>query len=114
MVENVPLYPPTGTMVSSCSPPTLLPATELAGSSAARYSGVLRTATWPRRRTVSMGSLMKRATAEEQILAREKVTGAVSRSIWKWLRRTSGADRVKIGWTREWRRVGTTRRGGQM
>jgi hypothetical protein len=49
---------------------------------------------------------MNRATEEEQNLAMEKVTGDSSWLIRKRVRRTSGVDRVRRGWTREWRIVG--------
>jgi hypothetical protein len=40
---------------------------------------------------------MKRATVEEQNLASENVTGATSRSIMNWLRRTRGVESVRSG-----------------
>jgi len=56
---------------------------------------------------------MKRATVDEQNLAMEKVVGASSLSIRKWVRRTRGVDRVRRGWMSECRMVGRTRLEGQ-
>lgn len=56
---------------------------------------------------------MNNATVEEQNFVMEKVNGAASRSIMKWLRSTSGVDRVSVGWTRECNTVGMKRAGGQ-
>lgn len=77
------------------------------------YVEVLRTATWPRRSTVSRGSLTKRATDEAQNLATEKVVGDTRLSIRNRVRRTRGVERVSRGWISECRIVGRTSGEGQ-
>lgn len=123
IVPNTPSYFPGGIIASSCAaddlsslPLLLLLFAEgllLPPSAARTYSGELRTATWPRRRTVSRGRLMKRVTEEERNLAREKVVGDISLSILNRVRRTSGVVILRMGCTSEWRTVGRTRGDGQ-
>ena len=76
------------------------------------YGWLPSTATWPRRNTVSKGSLTKTAAHEEQKFATENVIGETVLSIKNLDRSTSGVDKVRSGWTREWRMVGTSRMRG--
>lgn len=71
------------------------------------YSGLESTAIWPRRRTVSRGSLTRMAAVEARNLAAEKVIGEAWLSSRNLARRTRGVERVKSGWMRELRMVGT-------
>lgn len=117
MVPNMPSYLPGCTIVSievAVAPPSPigLPRGLAAGSTARTYCGWLSTATWPRRRTVSNGSLRNRATVEDENLASEKVVGDISLSILNLVLRTSGVERARTGWTRECRTVGRTRLDG--
>lgn len=118
MVPNTPSYLPGCTIVSNGVgvAVSLIPALPLglaARSAARRYCGWLSMATWPRRRTVSRGSLRNSATVEEENLAREKVVGEISLSIKNLVLRTSGVERARTGCTRECRTVGMTRLDGQ-
>ena len=69
------------------------------------FSCSCRTATWPRRRTVSAGRRRKSSTVEERKVAKEYVEGVIMGSIAKVERRTRGVEAdIRVG-RQAWRRV---------
>jgi hypothetical protein len=69
---------------------------------------------WPRRRTVSKGSLKKSSARESANVAMEEDAGVRIGSMWREERRTSGALVASKGGRVEWRRVIGRRDDGQI